>query len=357
MAYTTVNKSTDHFNPKNYSGNGSTNNITGVGFQPDWVWIKQTNGTGNHHLYDVVRGATKYLESSSSAPEQTQAAGLTAFGTDGFTLGSNGSVNSGSGGYNSWCWKAGNSSGSANNDGATASTVSVNSTAGFSIVKWTGTSGNTTVGHGLGTAPAFTIAKNLITNGNNWVVYHKSISPDYATKLNLSDAQSNSNNYWQSTAPTNSLLTFTGNTASNSNGNNMIAYCFAEKPGYCKVGRYDGNGSSNGNFIYLGFKPTYFLVKRYDTSGAWIIKDGLNSGAIVSAANTPDGRNPNETEYPKANQTNVNNKASAFGMDFVSNGIKIRGDNGEINTNGGDYIYLALGQTLVGSNNIPCTAR
>ena len=356
MAYTGVNKSTSYFNVKNYSGNGNANHaITGVGFQPDWTWIKRTDSATNHHLHNAVRGATKVLYSNSTAQESTDAQKLTSFDSDGFTVGTNGDANNGSGGFQSWNWKA-NGAGSANTDGSINSTVSVNTTAGFSIVSYTGTGSNpATVGHGLGAVPRMIITKRLSGDTASWHTYHASIGNAHDVYLNGANAQA-SDTSWNSTTPTSSVFTINGANV-NVSSTPYIAWCFADKPGYCKIGRYDGQGSNDGTFIYLGFKPTYFLVKRYDSTGSWFIKDGTNSGALLSAANTPNHANPNETQHPSADNTSANNKASAYAMDFVSNGVKIRGDNGDINTSGGDYIYLAMGQTLVGTNNVPCTAR
>ena len=148
MAYSTISKPSLHFNTKLYTGNGSTNAITGVGFQPDWTWIKNRTSGQDHQVYDVIRGVTKLMNSNSANAQSTAANGLTAFGTDGFTVGNHNESNDNGDNYASWNWKAGGT-GSANSDGATTSTVSVNNTAGFSIVKWQGTSGNTTVGHGM----------------------------------------------------------------------------------------------------------------------------------------------------------------------------------------------------------------
>ena len=258
MAYTTINKSTDNFNTLTYTGGSGDTAHTGVGFQPDLVWIKERTRARNHAWFDVIRGSRYWIGSNSAdAQDYNSGAYLVSLDSDGFTTTDTDVVGKNGYTYASWNWKAGGT-GSANSDGATASTVSVNNTAGFSIVKWTGTSGNTTVGHGMNTAPVFTIVKNYGAGGQNWVVYHKDISPSYALKLNLNSAKDNSNNYWQSTAPTNSLLTFTGNTASNSNGNNMIAYCFSDKTGFSKFGSYAPNGNADGNFIYLGFAPAFF---------------------------------------------------------------------------------------------------
>lgn len=350
-----INKPSDYFNTVLYTGNGSAGHeITGVGFQPDWTWIKNRDYNGNHMIYDVIRGVTKALFSNDTAAENTSSGHLTAFGTDGFTLGDNsgtGSTNGNNNAYASWNWKAGGA-GSANTDGATASTVSVNNTAGFSIVKWTGTSGNTTVGHGMNTAPVFTIAKNYGGSGMNWIVYHKSISPDYAIKLNTQDVQSNSNNYWQSTAPTNSLLTFTGNTASNSNGNNMIAYCFAEKKGFSKFGKYTGNGNTDGPFIYTGFKPAWVLVKTATTqSGHWRLSDNKRMPFNSSQNLLFPSSNSAESTSPTGNGNDI---------EYYSNGFKITADNVYTNGNGNSFIYMAFAEEPLVANvrqSIPATAR
>ena len=359
MAYTGANKSTSYFNVKNYSGNGNANHaITGVGFQPDFTWIKRTDSATNHHLHNAVRGATKVMYSNATSNESTDAQKLTSFDSDGFTVGTNGDANNGSGGFQSWNWKA-NGAGSSNSDGSITSTVSANQTAGFSIVNWTGTGAAATIGHGLNAVPKTIIVKKTDGGGTaSWVVYNGDLTYSKYITLNGSAAAANSDaTVWNNTAPTSSVFSVGSWGDVNGNGVNILAYVFADKTGYCKTGRYDGNGNNDGNFIYLGFKPTFFLVKRYDNTGGWVIKDGTNSGALLSAANTPNFCNPNETDHPHANATDQNNKASAFGMDFVSNGVKIRGGDGEINTNGGDYIYLAMGQTLVGTNNVPCNAR
>ena len=345
MAYTTINKSTDYFNTLTYTGGSGDTAHTGVGFQPDLVWIKERTRARNHAWFDVIRGPRYWLGSNSSdAQDYNSGAYLVSFDSDGFTTTDTDVVGKNGYTYASWNWKAGGT-GSANSDGATASTVSVNNTAGFSIVKWTGTSGNTTVGHGMNTAPVFTIAKNYGGSGSNWIVYHKDISPSHAVKLNTTAAKDDGNNYWQSTAPTNSVFTFTGNTASNSNGNNMIAYCFAEKRGYSKFGSYVGNGNADGAFIYTGFKPGWVLWKRTDATNGWYLLD------TVREPNNGNGKYllPTETDAEQ------NDSSQA---DLLSNGFKLRNTDGSKNATNGTYIYMAFAEApLVGSNNIPCTAR
>ena len=351
MAYTTIHKSTDNFNTKLWTGNGSAgHSITGVGFQPDWTWIKVRCGTGDHGLWDSVRGVSKRIQSNEDSAETTTS-GVTAFGTDGFTMGTAYNVNGDN--YASWNWKAGNSSGSSNSDGSITSTVSANTTAGFTIVKYvgTGSGSNSTVGHGLGVKPAMIIVKNLGSNGN-WVVWHKSLASETNSYLRLDTnaAPGTTTNYWNSAAPTNQVFGVSPDGYNNNkDGENIIAYCFAEKTGYSKFGSYAGNGNVDGNFLYTGFKPAFLMVKRYDTSGNWVMFDNKRSST---------GGN-NEINYALLADSNSSESTgtSSNDVDFLSNGIKIREDNGDLNTSGGTYIYMAFGQSIVGSNNIPTTAK
>ena len=347
MAYTTINKSSDHFNTKLYTGNGSTNNITGVGFQPDLVWMKRRDQASWHYLTDAVRGVRQTIFSNDVNQQVDKTTGLTAFGTDGFTLGSEGDINENNGTYVSWNWKAGNSAGSSNSDGNITSTVSANTTAGFSIVKYTGNSGgngySATIGHGLGVAPKFIFVK-CITHSGEWNVYSGDAT-DFLI-LNESNATSDDNTRWYDTAPTNSVFTVGTNSNVNNVGRDYIAYCFAEKTGYSKFGTYTGNGNADGSVIYTGFKPAFYIIKRLDTTGSWIIKDTKRPGYNVNGTYLVADTNIAEA-------TGSGNLAT----DEYSNGFKMRGTSAAINENGGTYTYLAFGQTLVGSNNIPATAR
>ena len=348
MAYTTINKSTDYFNTKLYTGNGSTNAITGVGHQPDFTWLKRRDGSGNHNLYDAVRGVTKYLESSATSPEQTQSAGLTTFGTDGFTLGSNANMNGNSQTFVSWNWKAGGGQGSSNTDGSINTTyTSVNTTAGFSISKYTGTGANATVGHGLGVAPKMIIIKEL-NNATNWIVYHASTGNDKGLQLNTTAATDTDSTFWNSTTPTSSVFSLGSNGNVNGSSDNYIAYCFAEKTGYSKMGSFVGNGNADAPFIYCGFKPKWFLWKSStDTTNA-------NWNLVNSTAQVYNGA---DAGYVMANDSTAETGFSGNQIDFVSNGMKLRQSSNYHNNNGQTYIYLAFGQSSVGTNNIPCTAR
>jgi len=341
MAYTTINKSTDYFNTKLYTGNGSTNAITGVGFQPDWVWCKQRNATNSHQIYDAVRGATKSLSSDVNNAEQTLSTALTAFGTDGFTLGSASYINGNSNTYASWNWKA-NGQGSANTDGSISSTVSANQTAGFSIVKYTTpSSGTSTVGHGLGAVPKVWLHKRL-NDSENWQMYHHSIGNTKKLMLNSTNAEGTSS-IWQDTTPTSSLM-YLGTAGSTVHASSdYVAYCFAEKTGYSKFGSYTGNGNADGTFVYTGFKPTFVMIKGTSSGVNWHMFDSKRSSSNVV----------NKEVYADSNSA----EATATRMDFTSQGFKLRSSSGSENGSGSTYIYMAFGQSLVGSNNVPCTAR
>ena len=343
MAYTTINKSTDYFNTKLYTGNGSVRTETGVGFQPDFTWIKDRTGTNAHVWTDAVRGANYQLYSNLTNAQTNASGYLTAFASDGFTLGTDGAVNQNSSNYVSWNWKAGNSAGSSNGDGSVTSTVTANTTAGFSIVKWTGTGATATVGHGLGVKPSIVLIKNTGAV-ENWVMYHSALTAEKNLKLNNQEAAQDTTGAFNDTEPTSSVFTVHTNTNTNQNGQVMIAYCFAQKTGYSKFGKYEGNGNSDGPFIYTGFRPAWVMIKRYSGAGNnWLVLDNK--------------RDPSN-QMGKGLLPDVNNaEATGYNADFLSNGFKLRLSGSGENGNNFGYIYWAFGQSLVGSNNIPCTAR
>jgi hypothetical protein len=347
MAYTTINKHTDHFNTKLYTGNNSTQSITGVGFQPDFSWFKSRGTTTYHNLYDAVRGATKIIQSNTNSAEQTFSDGLTSFDSDGFSLGSRDDTNGASYSMVSWNWKA-NGQGSANSDGTITTTyTSANTTAGFSIVTFTGngTSG-ATVGHGLGAVPHMLMVKRTDTTGS-WQVYHQgaidtSGDPwtDYMI-LNSTNAAQDGVNRWNDTAPTTSVFSLGNSTEVNASGGTYVAYVFSEKTGYSKFGSYVGNNNSNGTFVYTGFKPAFIIIKNTASGENWTVYD--NKRASYNPSNVRIHPNLNNAE------------SSSADLDLLSNGFKLRTTGG--NCNDGTLIYMAFGQSLVGSNNVPCTAR
>jgi hypothetical protein len=348
-----VNKPTDYFNTKLYTGTGSQLAVTGVGFQPDFVWFKNRGTTNSHGLQDVVRGFnTTGIQSSNGADADPSFDGSTlgyvsSVGSDGFTVEAGGCANASGNNYVSWNWLA-NGTGVSNTDGSITSTVSANTTSGFSIVSYTGngTSG-ATVGHGLGVAPAMIFVKNR-SSANDWNGFHKSLTGTNGIFLNLTSATSASSTFWNNTNPTSSVFTIGNHVTVNTNTNNYIAYCFAEKKGFSKFGSYTGNGSTDGTFVYTGFKPAFVLTKWSGGSSSWYMYDNRRSDN--------DEGNPQD-RYLRPNTT-PGDGTDHPGYDFVSNGFKNRNGDPDLNVSGRNYIYMAIAeQPLVGTNNIPATAR
>ena len=344
MAYSSIAKPTDYFNTILWTGNGADGRaLTGVGFQPDWVWIKDRDDTESHRLTDSVRGATKSLRSNQTNAEATETDGLQSFNSDGFTVGTQGSMNKSNGDtYVGWSWLAGGSA-SSNSDGAITSTVSANTTAGFSIVKWDANGGNNaTVGHGLGAAPKMIIYKAR-NNTGAWYIWLNNIIDNAQRVLNFdTDAKANIDS---STYGTPSSTTFSnfGFGATEE----MIAYCFAEKKGYSKFGSYVGNDSTDGTFLYLGFKPAFFMLKKSSGSGTnWEMLDST--------------RNPGNPMDKRIRANTNEAESTSTRADFLSNGIKFKTAGGE--TNDPDtYIYMAFAENpFVGNDSgtaVPGTAR
>ena len=354
MAYSTIPKGSLYMNPKIYTGNGSTNNITGVGFQPDWVWTKCRSTVNSSRLIDAVRGVTKAIVSNSSGAEFTEANGLSAFGSDGYTLNGNlASMNTNSDTYVSWNWKAGTGQGSPNTDGSINTTyTSVNTTSGCSISQYTGNAtDNASVGHGLGTAPKMLIIKE-ITSTSNWGVWHQDLTDGgYRLSLQETTAQVSDTAFMgggNRAIPTNSVFYLGSGGGGNSSSDNYIAYAFSEIKGFSKMGSYTGNGNTNGPFIYTGFKPAFVMAKYISGAGEdWKMMDSK--------------RNPsNVTNKILAANTNVAEATSSY-LDLLSNGFKIRATTGSLNSSGGSYIYMAFAENpfvaTSGTNAIPVTAR
>ncbi len=343
----------DYFNTKLFTGTGSSNSVTGVGFQPDWCWIKNASSGSNysHQLYDAIRGVTKRIFSDLTTAEETDAQALTAFGTDGFSVGTNVGVNSNGSTIASWNWKA-NGAGSSNTNGSITSTVSASTTSGFSILKYTGNGvDNSSIGHGLNSAPEMIILKGY-SGAEDWMVYHKGLTAGYEIRLNSNGAESDdgSNATWGDNHPNNiNSSTFEVGYAGDSNGSgtDYIAYCFHSVKGFSKFGSYVGNGSTDGSFIYTGFKPAFIIAKKYGATGDWILWD-----------NKRDGYNETlKRVYP--NLSTAEESSTAYGVDILSNGFKLRGTGANLWNGGNDtYIYMAFSEEpLVSSNGVPATAR
>jgi hypothetical protein len=345
MAYTNINKSSEHFNTKLWTGTGNNGNaISGVGFAPDLVWVKNRTNTYDHVLFDRVRGDNKHIESNNTSAEENEANTL-AFGSDGYSVGTN-TLNENNQSIVGWNWKA-NGQGSSNTDGSINTTyTSVNTTAGFSISKYVGndTSG-ATVGHGLGVVPKMIIVKRLSGSAQNWVVYHQSLGNTDGLYLNTTDTTVGTNTFWNNTTPTSTVFTIGNSSKVNGGGgsDSYIAYCFAEKTGYSKFGSYIGNGNADGSFIYCGFKPTFVMVKQSTSSTDWFIVDNKR----------PEYNVVNKLLYPNGSYvegtTNI--------LDFTSQGFKLRSTDQTFNKDGNTFIYMAIGQSLVGTNGVTAKAR
>ena len=349
MAYTTINKSSLHMNPVDYMGNGTTKSVTGVGFQPDLVWLKKRGNAANHMLFDAVRGVTKVLYVNTSSVEGTEAQSLTTFGTDGFTVGTETDINQEDQTQMSWNWKA-NGAGSANTDGTINTTAtSANTTSGFSILTYSGTgSGGGTIGHGLGAKPRLFICRHLNADGNNWQVWVDTTGNGTSDQRLLLNGQGNNYNNNHITFGT-STITLPSSSADGWSGSvkNYVGYAFLQKTGFSKFGTYYANNNADGNFVYLGFKPSFLMVKASagGSSGSrdWQLVDSKRLGYNVN----------NNCLFPNLN----NAEDTGDVVDLLSNGFKIRSTTGTWNTSGETYTYIAFGQTMVGTNNIPATAR
>jgi|9_EtaG_2_1085328.scaffolds.fasta_scaffold28205_2 hypothetical protein len=359
MAYSSIVKPGDYFNTKLYTGNGSTNAITGVGFQPDWVWIKDRDTSQHHRLADAVRGVKKNLKSDTTDAENTTDSynGMASFDSDGFTL----TADNDDHGYNangssqvSWNWKAGTGQGSSNTDGSINTTyTSVNTTAGFSISTFTGTGSNATVGHGLGVVPKMMIIKNRSDGSGHWRVYHASMGNNKYGDLDNTGAFNTSSTTWNNTTPTNSVFSIGSDSRANGNGNSMVAYVFADKTGYSKFGSYIGNGNANGAFVYTGFKPAWIMYKKAIQTGSvgrWSIIDNKRDPFNVASHGL------------SANASSTENTGSGYwDVDLLSNGFKFRTTEHETNGNGETFVYAAFAEEPLiansGTNGVPATAK
>ena len=341
MAYSPITKSTDYFNTKLYTGNSSTQSITGVGFQPDWVSIKDRDATNSFMTFDAVRGATQLLNWNTTNTESTQTPTLTSFNSDGFSIGNNTALNTNGNDLVAWNWKA-NGAGSANTAGSINSTVSVSTTSGFSIVSYSGTGSLATVGHGLGVKPKMIIVRKR-NSAENWLVYNEKLTASNYLLFNSTGA-SGADNMWNSTEPTSSVFTVNAVAGANGSGGTYIAYCFNDVQGFSKMGSYSGNGSDDGTFVYTGFKPAWVMLKVTNAVNDWIIMDNKRTTF-----------NPMGEEL-KANSNGVASTNTRW--DQVSNGFKLRNTGDAVNGSGKTYIYMAFAEEpLVASNYNVATAR
>ena len=324
----------DYFNTVLYTGDGaSSRSITGVGFQPDLVWVKSRNNTWWHTLTDSVRGGGYYVHSNdiTSVEGGGGTSLITGFNSDGFNVNvsPNGTVNNSGDTYVGWNWLADNTSGSSNTDGTITSTVSANQKAGFSIVSYTGTGTNATVGHGLGSTPELVIWKNRSATVE-WVVQSNQISAFNKLVLNSTAASATDFDLGNFSSTTSTTLALQNDTSQNASGQNIIAYCFHSVDGYSKIGSYTGNGSTDGPFVYTGFRPAFVIVKLSSAISNWIIKDTARDSYNVA------GR----TLIPDSFAAEFTNNTE---IDILSNGFKIR-DSGTLNTSSGTGIFMAFAE-------------
>ena len=348
MAYSSITKPTLHFDTVTWDTVDTS--IDTLSFAPDFAWIKIRDNADSHCGFDTVRGAQKRITLGQTSAESTQSAELTAFNSDGYTLGTGDNVNRASKKACSWNWKGGGTAAS-NSDGTITSSISANTTAGFSIVSYTGNAtAGATVGHGLGVTPKMIWVKVRSTT-NNWAVYHETMGATKAMYLDGTSAET-TDGWLNNTAPTSSVFTLSGGNYGNTNGNTHIAYCFAEKKGYSKIGSYEGNGNTNGTFIYTGFKPALIIIKNMDATKHWMLYDNKRA----------DEFNPqNERMIISGAFTSYESDTRA--IDFLSNGFKMK-DNGtdssSVNVSGNTHIYYAVAESPLVANvsgGLPTTAR
>ena len=336
----TIVDGSEYFNAVLWVGNGGTQSITGVGFQPDWLWVKERSEARSNLVWDAVRGSNLGLITNTTSDESAQPS-FTGFLSDGFGVSNSDAsdiTNKDTQTYVAWNWKAGTAfSNDAGTNGATiASAGSVNQDAGFSIVTWTNpSSGVPTIGHGLGDAPTFIIVKDR-TYAYNWDVGCDAIG--WANRLNLNTTGTTSSGFWNSTAPTSTVFTYASSGANS--GDNIVAYCFAEVEGYSKTGKWQNNNSTDGAFVYLGFRPRFILLKNYDNAESWYIWD-----SVRQTYNVPPPSN--NWLVPNENYSEAANNATTVAIDGLSNGFKIRTTNpasGEISFGTRNYIYMAFAE-------------
>ena len=318
-----------------YTGNGSTQTVNNsAGFYPDFNWIKARNNTGSNVLVNSVVGGTKQLFSNLTNAEQTDTNVTNGISSSGIALGNNssgtGSTNQNTYTYVLWQWLAGGGTSASNTNGSITSTVSANTTAGFSVVTYTGTGANATVGHGLGVAPKMMIVKARSVAGQDWLVYSSVLGATQYLILDLTNAAGTASTPWNNTAPTSSVFSVGTSAGSNTNGTTYVAYCWSEVAGYSKFGSYTGNGSADGAFVYLGFRPRFVLFKRTDTTSNWLIIDSV--------------RGPNNSDQNRLFPNLSNAEDTSENFDLLSNGFKLRDAAGSMNVSGGTYIFAAFAE-------------
>lgn len=348
----------DFFKAVTYKGNGGSNEISSVGFEPDFVWVKEKDGEGNHCLLDTIRGPYNGLHCDTSQKQWSDPATLSSFDSNGFSVGSHVVMNKNGSTFVAWSWKAGGSGGKYNVDGKAYSSLreagiasgsitptgmSVNTKAGFSIVKWKGNGDSATIPHGLSSAPSMVITKSLTGSSTGWMTSHVGLPSNHNMILNDTDIGWHpSSNGWVELGNENTFELKEGNVNINNTNENevdYIAYCWYSVPGYSKFGSYTGNNSSEGPFVYTGFKPAFLMIKKATVSDeSWIMIDSARKEY-----------NPTDNVL-LANLANEENLVTSdrVPIDFLSNGFKIRGDDSVVNgASSPQYIYMAFAEAPV----------
>ena len=329
---------TKQFNTVLYTGNDGAQSVTGVGFKPDLVWVKTLNSSQHHAIFDSSRGVLKRIGSSRNNAEDTDSSFLSSFDTDGFSWSSGGdNTQNGSYNYVSWCWRANGGTTASNSDGTITTTVQANTAAGFSILTYTGTGSNATIGHGLSAKPDFIIFKRRSGGGENWQVYHSGLGATKYLLLNSTNSESTSSTRFQDTEPTNSVISIGSESGVNTSSGTHVSYVWHGVDGYSKFGLYTGNGDADGPFIYTGFRPRTIFVKRSSTTGGWWVFDTAR-----------DTHNPVD-RYIGWQEASTEGTNSNF--DFLSNGFKLRTSDGDFNGSGSTIIYGAWGDVPFKYNN------
>ena len=336
-AQTSTDYPAKQFNTVLYTGNGSTNAITGLGFKPDLVWIKRRNSSGDQRLVDSSRGVGVALRSNVTGADVSEANGVTAFGTDGFTLGSEGGYNASSDTFVGWCWKANGGTTASNSEGSITTTVQANTKAGFSIITYTGNGSNATIGHGLTKAPEFVIFKRRSGSAQNWRVYHAGIGATKRLTLNDTRAAETVSTF-QNTTPTSTVISIGSDSNVNTSSGSQLAYAWHSVEGSSHFGSYEGNGNNDGAFIYTGFRPRLVFIKNADAAQHWVTHDSARE--TFNPMDTPIDWDESYAEYT----------SSARAIDFLSNGFKCRTSDGEINSSQ-TFVYGAWGDVPFKYNN------
>ena len=345
MAYSTIDDPTLYFNTVLYAGTGSEQTVSGVNFSPGLTWLKSRSNGQPNVLSDSVRGGNKQLYTADTQAETTYGQYLKSFNSDGFVLGTDSGINQSSQTFVSWNWKAGGSA-SNNTDGNKTISLSVNTTAGFSVGTYAGTGQDSTIGHGLGAVPDWLMIKNRSSGSRKWQLWHNGLTgTNKYLAIDRSDAELTDSASWDNTAHSNTVWNTYGSGEANQNGENFVCYAWTSIQGFSKFGSYTGNANADGPFIYTGFKPAWIMTKQINGGSSWIVHDNKRD-----PINTV-------TEYFTVEENDAAGTL-ANSYDLCSNGFKVRTSNGDRNSNGDTFAYWAFAESpLVNSEGIPNNAR